>query len=1538
MAITTKRENPDKFLEEYTSDRIVDHLLLLEDHFLEYSRQPDSQCLACAFWHLQKLVAYTSLECVKFPGMDTPLCQRLAKWAKEAQGELDNLSKGKALQRAKEARQYRYEFVEAEDKPPAKPKPRHAVTAEDVAELFEEKAGRTGLQIGAPTWFRWHPDKIVTADDVKAFLFADTPLTISGTCSPADRTCAFKVKSTDTTEAAAQAVRGLGSAIKRVEDVMQQEQEELAAKRQARELKRGAVTAEDVVRLFEQRAQTAQMFAKTKDKRGRYYRGCHPACYGCVYQVKAAVGRQHGCRCSPWPECCPIPSYWRGDEAGVMRAPRGMTKAEWERILKYQLPFPEAEAPREVAVAPPCPPVCPTAPTPAPTPTGKRKYALFPFQEEGVAWLKGRSYALLADEMGLGKTPSAIYWGADFRPVLVVVPAALTLNWQREITQMWRPEDKVVLLDGKTDLPRHLPDWTIISYGMLAHYLPALKRAGFSAIIIDEAHLVKNLETKRTKNVLELVAPQEPKKTDKPILHRLAVTGTPIVNRPIELFALLVFLGVRPRGDFRPFLQHYTEHRVIKGRLAFTGAKHLDELHQSLKPFMLRRLKKDVLKDLPPKLNTPLFVPITNAAEYKEAERSFLKWLREKRGDAAAYSAAKAEIITKMNALRQLSATGKVQPVCDWLKPCRDGQGKVLIFCSFIEPLNGLAECKRGQIELYTGALSAEERQEIVDRFQTDPNLCFFAGTVGAAGVGITLTAANRVAFLDLPWTPGGKIQAEDRAHRIGQTQKVEIVNVLAKGTIDERMLEILREKEFIIAQAVDGKTRDEAQSGSIANALIESYIRVPMSELPPAYEPEMAEPDVDTITEDDLRSLQGFREPITPDDVTKLFQPKEAWLQWHAPEMWWKKQRNWLRVGQPWLQDIAEIDRVVAQTWFSFKAPLRDRLWKEERARLTKKQEPVTVADVAELFQAKALIEPEVIQDWQRTSAEYIEMRAEGRLVQYQLRWRHSFIKGVDPKIGQRFKARLKRVNSGQWRTQHRLAVAVALKRGDPVPPRVLQDYPDLVVMPSSQVYPVQVGRNALPFSREALTRIRDLTDTPAVRTHEHGFEFCQHIGPDGITIMPGLRCKGARCSIRVRDCAGKQVMGRIHTHPSAGRESWPLSHHILPSSGDIQNTPDGQTSCVGTYGSDTIQCWTRKMPKVPYYCPRKGAWAYLPSDMTPADREGYMRAGVVCHDVDKDFDFKTFSVREVLGEATKATEAAKEIVSVAPRQARLFDFKWLGDKLDPCNLTPEELDRALRWKPLRNIVTVAIGAGAHAQLCSVGMVAGIYELSLTGLSLALEEKVLNLVMKTTLIKQVHTPVKGQRVFEVRVPVEEEARDLQWGPRELVQPRGERGEQVAMFGKTRLRPVTLEDLEWLSEKAGVIGVLDYAHDDYREWYDLSARAQEARARGGDGLTPEEVERWQVLSGIVIGADGVLNHLKDADKEYDFYRAKSILDTLKAPVMFDPKPRWCSAVEEVEWELGKIAKRLEAAKLKATAVRERLGTQMQICRGQKEMW
>jgi SWI/SNF-related matrix-associated actin-dependent regulator 1 of chromatin subfamily A len=532
-----------------------------------------------------------------------------------------------------------------------------------------------------------------------------------------------------------------------------------------------------------------------------------------------------------------------------------------------------SSSPTTASVSPDC------APSIAPCPVCQvvlpncKKLELFGFQKRGVEWLASRSVALLADDMGLGKTPQAIWWGADKRPCLVISPANAIYNWEKEITKMWRPGDSCIVFDGNVPFPDKLPDWCVMAYGALPKYLPKLRKAGFKTIMVDEAHMVKNMTSQRTKMLLELVDPTDPQPGDKPITNRLPITGTPVLNRPIELFPLLVFMGLKRRSEYKEFMKLYTESKEYQGRTIFTGAKNLPHLHRYLQGFMLRRMKLDELKDLPPKIFTPMFVPISNRDEYIRAERDFLTWLRENKGNEAADRAKKAVLLAKMNTLRRIAAEGKVQPVADWLKPCSEGQGKVIIFSQFKEPLDKLAAIKGSSI-VYTGEVNKKDKQEFVDNFQQTNDYCYFLGTTGAAGVAITLTAASRVCFLDLPWTPGAKAQAEDRAWRFGQKKTVEVVNILAKGTIDERMLEILNDKEFIISQAVDGKTKEAAINDSISGSLLDSFRRNPnLNENVRQYEAELKDSPVDMVDADTLEIMQGLHENTCQLEEAKLFE-----------------------------------------------------------------------------------------------------------------------------------------------------------------------------------------------------------------------------------------------------------------------------------------------------------------------------------------------------------------------------------------------------------------------------------------------------------------------------------------------------------------------------------------------------------------------------------------------------------------------------------------------------------------------------------------
>lgn len=1133
------------------------------------------------------------------------------------------------------------------------------------------------------------------------------------------------------------------SAVKQI--VVELEAEREVARQKAEAKREPAMVAEEPARLFERftikskhpqpygpieiefipvrRGQKEFVKAMAKNKRGEVYRASssdisdvtdklffqNETDYIGVERLKAWLsGAITDDQASVW-TLGQIRNYLGHEKQAVL-----FETARLRQQLKFMFDKPKTETPlplsRETETS--CPPICPVV-----SRSGKT-FELFDFQKEGVAWLSGRSYALLADEMGLGKTPQGIFWGAERRPVLVVVPSALVLNWAREIGEMWRPDDSVLVLDGKQELPISLPDWTVMSYGMLNRYLPALKRAGFKSIIIDEAHQVKNLDTQRTKNILKLVAPDEPEPGDKIIPNRIAITGTPILNRPIELFALMVFLGVKQRYDYRDYLRTYTESKVIKGRTVFTGAKNLYGLHQVLKAFMLRRLKKDVLKQLPPKINTTLFVPITNVDEYREAENNFLSWMREKKGDVAAIRAASAELIVKLNSLRQLAAEGKVEPVADWLKPCGDGQGKVIIFCSFTSPLERLAKIK-GDSVFYSGALDRESRQQAVDDFQESEKYCYFMGTVIAAGVGITLTAANRVAFLDLPWTPGGKIQAEDRAHRIGQTRTVEIVNVLAKGTVDERMLKLLAAKEYIIAQAVDGKTRDEATSSSIAAGLIDDYLKAPnLNETCEQYEGELAEPPVNAVDADTLEILQGLREEPPAQLFEKVSFAEKGYylvnLETGKMEIYFDK-ASYLA--------LPEDLRKAVKSYFLFS--------RSKGAWVSKGQ--------ADSYMPQEIIKRLGFEKQGETGeklpfAKKIEQRAERA---------EAKAKRYEQYAGSASQ-RSKQLQS-DWRKYSQDLAFVTQPGRFPFRDKVIARFER----------GIEEGIKAQHFA-DVADRLNKSSEQSQLRNPTY---------LDNRIREGEAELRKIDSDAKEYETLGREVPDRLHQRAEEELEKLLYYKKAMADIGGI------------TYNQDNV----KKGDRVKI----RHGWGIVkstgPKNLTVVIAEGGAKGMELKYSYAEIREHKPM-VKIETPFTTKDTIFPEKQVSSG--QARLFEYSWLSQKIDKCNLSVRDVDAALNWRPLRNIVAAAVGVGAKVSLCSIGLVYGMYQLTIDNLTIDAEDRIAKLVMKTTNIKRIYTPIEGQRVYEVVVPREMEKTELTFAPQEvsMMPARKEPAEQVAMF------------------------------------------------------------------------------------------------------------------------------------------------------------
>ncbi len=427
---------------------------------------------------------------------------------------------------------------------------------------------------------------------------------------------------------------------------------------------------------------------------------------------------------------------------------------------------------------------------------------LKPFQRAGVSYLLRRRRSFLADEQGLGKTIEALATlaAADAFPAIIVCPANLKLNWLREI-ERWLPSRSVRLLSGHgRSSGEGDAELTLVNYDILDVRLQELLADRPQALVIDEAHYCKNPAAKRTRAVQKLAAavPAEG--------LVLALSGTPIVNRPTELISQLRILG--RLEDFGSGVQFGAR---------FRGADAHQRLHWHLRArCYVRRLKRDVLPQLPAKTRAVVPVELDNEAEYRLAERDLLAWLRSqpldlRELDAKVAAALRAERLVRLNALKLLAARGKLASALAWIHDFASSGERLVVFARhrevqravverFPQALHILGEDRPGQRD---GALRSFQEPD-------GPGNQLIICSMEVAGQGLTLTRASNVAFLELDWTPAKHDQAEDRCHRIGQHDAVTAYYLLAAETVDETIATLLERKRAVIEAVTDGREEDE--------------------------------------------------------------------------------------------------------------------------------------------------------------------------------------------------------------------------------------------------------------------------------------------------------------------------------------------------------------------------------------------------------------------------------------------------------------------------------------------------------------------------------------------------------------------------------------------------------------------------------------------------------------------------------------------------------------------------------------------------------
>lgn len=440
---------------------------------------------------------------------------------------------------------------------------------------------------------------------------------------------------------------------------------------------------------------------------------------------------------------------------------------------------------------------------------------LYPFQNKGVAFLEKKSgKGLIADEMGLGKTVQALAWlqlHPEKRPAIIAVPASLKLNWKKE-AEKWVTNPHVQILQGKKPYPIK-GSIVIINYDILPDWVNVLKDINPQVFIMDEIHYTKNNQAKRTKAAKQLA---------KHCPHVIGLSGTPVVNRPVEAFNALKMIDPTVIPRFWDYVHRYCGPKHNGFGWDFNGATNTDELHEKLiNTIMIRRKKADVLKDLPDKVHSFMPIEMESENEYNQAEADFIDFIKRTKGNKAAEKASNAQQLAEIEGLKQLAVQGKMKASIDWIRDFLDVDGKLVVFCTHKFAVERLMKEFGTQTVKVDGSVTGEQRQKAVDRFQNDPNVRLFVGNIKAAGVGLTLTAASTVAFLELPWTPGDLTQAEDRCHRIGQKDSVNIYYLLATGTIEERIARMLDEKRKILDSVLDGK---ETAEESLLETLIKEY------------------------------------------------------------------------------------------------------------------------------------------------------------------------------------------------------------------------------------------------------------------------------------------------------------------------------------------------------------------------------------------------------------------------------------------------------------------------------------------------------------------------------------------------------------------------------------------------------------------------------------------------------------------------------------------------------------------------------------------
>ncbi|HEY0370306.1 MAG TPA: DEAD/DEAH box helicase, partial [Chthoniobacterales bacterium] len=421
------------------------------------------------------------------------------------------------------------------------------------------------------------------------------------------------------------------------------------------------------------------------------------------------------------------------------------------------------------------------------------------YQREGVAWLWRLAHSnlggILADEMGLGKTVQTLAFLRALRadqPALIVCPTSLVTNWRNE-AQRFAPDLRVLALEGpdrQTRFPQIATSNIVLtSYALLQRDAEKYRDLQFSTVVLDEAQHIKNPDTQNAQAAFALRAH-----------HRFVLTGTPIENSVRDLWSIMNFALPGYLGSRADFRERY-EQPLARGEAPDVQRR----LARRMRPFLLRRKKADVAKELPDKIEQQVICDLT--AEQRAAYDGLLSEIQSGLTSSNANDGAKRmQMLVGLLRLRQVccdlrlvtdkAGSAKLELLDELLEEAIDGGHRVLVFSQFVSMLALIRErLDADKIAFSYLDGSTKDRQSVVDRFQNDANIPVFLMSLKAGGVGLNLSAADTVVHFDPWWNYAAEAQATDRAHRIGQTRVVTAYKLIARDTVEEKIVKLQAKK-----------------------------------------------------------------------------------------------------------------------------------------------------------------------------------------------------------------------------------------------------------------------------------------------------------------------------------------------------------------------------------------------------------------------------------------------------------------------------------------------------------------------------------------------------------------------------------------------------------------------------------------------------------------------------------------------------------------------------------------------------------------------